>query len=381
MRCDSCDLPQILTFAADLNNTKENVSDELKQGGANQYYSSIMGISLDIYEDLPLSQPPQRGYSRISERNMDRLREMFESRRGFDQQVRWRFETSGRLSIEDYNLQGMNHARSQDGSLWIFYLHTSLVVYNCNDERLVDCSHLISSPITCIDCHADTQYLWFAVGSAHGFQIVCCSREGTLVEKEQAVVVAGIVDISAFLLPHCAIIITRTEILIYDEELETLVSIPEDTKCKLEYPNVIMYNDTKLNCFNVITRSNEEMKPNLKAEESVVNVTTLSTGLLLIETNQRYLSLSPEQETIFHMTSPSRVTFKNRQLYVVEHHLYATSLTMYEYCVTARRWQLKNYYDLRTKFNIVSVDALIIVDKPTTSALTLLIDEFLVNFQ
>lgn len=360
-----------------------------------------MGIPIYIFEDENDEQFPRFGWSsdackrRLGELWSEKERDLREQEdygaRTDDEMIyAWRFDLQRRVQSPLVNLAELESMRSKDALSWVFYRPdgSELAVYT-HTERESECLTVVQglqevlqgSQITCVDVKESTLVLGLADGSV---KVVTCNSHGSILQSYTVALQSGsILDLFAGFLPEYLVCFATDEGLLCTEistgHTTKLLDVPEAPphSVSIDFPRVSVHNSTNLwSCSDLLTAGLIPIAAPLRPEEQILYAVPCAHSLLL-ETNQRYLSLDTAA-TILHKTDhglPARAhtAASSHQLFVAEQHLYATSLTMYGRCSRDRepKWFSLGYSDIRAKYNITKVLRLALL----TTNLALLADD------
>ncbi|QLL33617.1 hypothetical protein HG536_0E05280 [Torulaspora globosa] len=372
-----------------------------------------MGIPIALYEDSECEEIEQFGWCseackrRLGElcysRESTVLEEDYEERPVDDDMVyAWRFDLQTRAENRVVNLAELESTRSKDASSWIFYRpdgsETAVYRHRGREDDPLTVVHgvqelLQGSTIQSVDVRGGTLLLGLDSGQ---IKVVTCNNDGRIVQCESLVLRSGrILDVFAGLLPEFVIAFAADEGLLCTElrsgRTSKLLDVPPARlqRVSLDFPRLSAFGATRIwSCDDVLSCPLVPVDAPLWPGEQLLNVDPCARHMLLLETDQRYLSLDTAPAgcacTVLHKSEyggPARAhtSTGGQQLFVSEQHLYATSLTMYGRCSRNRdcKWISLGYSDIRAKYNICRVLRLTLMtaSTPATSVLALLTDD------
>lgn len=364
----------------------------------------LMGIPIYYFEEFEPDDVVK--FEWCSEGFKARLGELWEHRVRIGGETRvmdedmvyaWRFDLQRRVESRLINLAELESARSKDASSWVFYKAdgSEMAVYRHSEEQLEVLTGvqevLQGARITSVDVQGGTLVLGLDNGQ---IKAVTCDSHGRLLECETVVVGGGdVLDVFGGLWPEFIVSFGSEQGLLCTEmasgETTKLLDVPTARleRVALDFPRLSVCNASQLwACDNVLQSDLCELEAPLRPGETIVNAEPCAGRTLLLETSQRYVSVTASEarsassasSTILHKTECGlRTATSGHQLFVSEQHLYATSLAVYAPLGASHRWLSLGYSDIRAKYSVSKVLRLTLLaaGDPATSLLALLADD------
>ena len=325
--------------------------------------------------------------------------------------------------------QKLIQLKSKNGAFWIYYLvgGNKVLIYDFKNNMQFEISGADEMrSLACIDCkYTRNSELFVSIGMKSGELYIVHFNQTTLqkVDSKKTLICRDtrICDLWLGFLEHNLIVSFNTFYGVVITNLLTNAShcIPmtvdaQEIKASIEFPRMVLFTDTKIWYINNILKysngednlANNEVKIMLKSEEKLQKINPLMINQtlpsLLVETNERILSVSncdintnvdtindrasninlnwyKDTHTIIYKSLWNNIDYQvtsfKQYVFICDHHMYDTCLTIYEHSKISNEWLFLGYTDIRSKFNIKKVKNLSVINNGNSCLVSVLSDE------